>query len=393
MKKRGQAASSAAVLIAIITGLIILYILFIPPAEREKLLEGTQISEEKAGAEAANITLFELESPKQFLPAGQKEFEISLPAINLYLLEEGSELKRLDSLYIKKSLIGEEKATVEFEILSLEDTKNILLNFLVESGKGRLKIDLNDHEIFNSEVKTGNIAPVQLKDFFKQGANVLEFSTSSPGILFWRTNDYSLKNIIITADIVKREAQESRNTFVLSSAEKENMEKARLRFYPDCNIAEVGKLEIWINDYNLYSAVPDCGMPVLPIEFLPDRLVTGENVLRFKTEGGRYLIDQIKITSDLKKIEPAFYYFQLTDNQYKEVRNDTANVTLYMEFPDDVELKQADIRVNNRLMRLDQTEMEYSKDISNIVENGNNAVKIEPDSALDVVEFKALLET
>lgn len=393
MQKKGQkteSATAAAVLIAVIAGLIVLYLLFIPPAEREKILDEKEVPEVIA---EENVTLFELEAPKLFLPPTKKEFEQSFPNINIFVWEEGTELKRLDTLYVKRSLVSEKKATINFELINLADTKNVLLNFMVKESKGRLIISLNDNEIYNNEITTINIEPIELKEFLKEGTNILEFAVSSPGIAFWRTNAYSLGDITITADMIRREAQESRNIFVLTSTEKENMEKVKLRFLPSCNIEEVGKLNIWINNYNLYSAVPDCGMPNPPIPFSPNHLVIGENILRFKTERGKYLIEQIRLTSELKKVELPVYYFQLTEEQYKKVKAKTANVLLYMRFIDDIELKLADLTINGRLIRLDQTAMTYSKNINNYVVKGNNAIRIDPKRAIDVVEFTIQLET
>jgi hypothetical protein len=386
MNRKAQAAA-AATLVGIIAALIVLYILVIPPEERQKLLEGEDYVSEAEKAAEANVTLFELEASKKFLPLETKEFEQGIPNINIYIQEEGTELKRIDTLYAKKSIFSEKLAILNFEIIDLADAENVLLNLIVKEGKGRLIIKLNENEIYNSEITTTNIEPIKLKEYLIQGTNTIEFSVSSPGAAFWRTNEYSLEDITVTADMLRRDAQESRNIFILTSAEKENMEKVKLRFVPACSVEDVGKLDAWINNYNLYAAVPDCGYPVV-LEFSPTYLVKGENVLKFKTERGRYLIEQIKITSELKEIELPVYYFQLTEKQYRYVNNETANVTLSMKFVDDIEVKQADITINGDLLRLDQEEISYSENINNYIEEGNNAIKIDPDKAIDVVDLK-----
>ena len=127
---------------------------------------------------------------------------------------------------------------------------------------------------------------------------------------------------------------------------------------PACNVEDVGRLKIWINNLELYSAVPDCGYPVV-LEFDPGYLVVGENIIKFRTERGRYQLEQIKISSELKEVELPLYYFQITEKRYDKIKNDSANVTLRMKFTDDIDLKQADIRVNGNLLRLDQEEKEY----------------------------------
>ena len=52
--RKAQGGLNAAVLVAIIAGLIILYILFLPEAEREALLENKSISKISGGSDNDN---------------------------------------------------------------------------------------------------------------------------------------------------------------------------------------------------------------------------------------------------------------------------------------------------------------------------------------------------
>ncbi len=388
--KKSQAASAAATLIAIIAGLIVLYILFLPPADREELLEGEDADDDDDVAEE-NISIILSEAPKRLFPLTEAEFEQEFPTVIIYVGEEGIELKKVDTIYISKSLFKEKKDNVTFEILDLANTKDILLNFEINKAEERLIIKLNGHEIYNAEVET-SIEPIELKEYLKQGINVLEFSVSSPGASFWATNEYSLEKILITAEVIRRETQESELTFVIDPTERDNLKKVKLHFYASCKLLDVGKLDILINNYKLYSAVPDCGSAQRPIEFAPERLVTGENRIIFATDKGRYLIDNIKLSSELKKITAPIYYFELNQTQMDQIDNNTLDASLYMRFADDTTDKEADIFVNNHAIRLDQTDIEFEEEIDNYVEEGNNAIKIEPEEILDIVELKVVLE-
>jgi len=383
-------ASAAAALIAIIGALIVLYILFLPPEERAKILEETEEQGGVSGEE--ELTLLLTESPKRLLPVEKKEFEKLFPSVNIYVGEKGIKLKEVDSLYVSRSLFSSEKANITFEISDLENTKNSLLNFFVEKGAGRLAINLNGKEVFNREIEAGNINPINLKERLVQGINTLEFKVSSPGAVFWKTNEYSLSDILITADVISLETQKSTLTFVVGADEKDNLEDLKLRFLPECKVQEAGTLSISVNNYEIYSGIPDCGSPNRPLELTPERLVAGENELKFITNKGWYLIDQLKLTAGLKELIVPVYYFELDKDEFKRVDNKTANVTLYMKFVDDTSQKVADIFVNNHAMRLDQTEIEYNETINNYVEQGNNALKIEPEEVLDVVKLEVRFE-
>jgi len=383
-RKKGQ-AGAAATLIAIIAALIVIYILVIPPAERQKILEG-----DDGTIEGIESILFDLDNPKSFLEKSDRSLEKNLPNVNLFLYQEGSLLKSLDSLYASRSLFSESKGTMTFKLDDLENTENLLLNFITTQRKGRLSISLNGVQIFNKELTTSNIAPIKLKDNLKSGTNILEFSVSSPGVKFWRNNVYSLADISITADVTRKEAQDATVSFVITSSEKSNMEKSKLRFIPNCDVGKVGNLDVWLNNRNLFSGVPDCNSPIFPIEFSPDYLSIGENTLKFRTIKGRYLLDQIRITSQLEGAELPIYYFQLTDDQYDEVSKQTSKVEIKMRFTDSEDLKEADVAVNGNLMLISQREIEYTKDISNLVKKGNNALKIEPIKTLDVAELQVI---
>jgi hypothetical protein len=394
LKKKGAApdASAAAALIAIIGFLIVLYILFIPPEEREKILED---EDEIDGREAEEISKILLsESPQRLFPAEKREFEQDFSAVNIYVGEEGMELKKVDSLYIYRTLFTKRKINVSFNVVDLPNIKDALLNFYVEEGKGRLMINLNGKEVFNKKIKKGNIDPIDLVGKLVEGENSLEFEVSSPGLLFFRRNRYSLDEILVTADVLRKDTQESILSFIVDSAEKDNMRKVKLRYLPECVEQNVGPLTISINDELLHSAVPaDCNILARPIEFLPDKLLVGQNELKFSTTDGWYLIDNIRLTSELKEVIIPVYYFEIEEEDYELVIDDEANVTLYMKFVDDVSEKVADITINNHLMRLDQEEMEFNETINKLVEEGNNAIKIEPEEVLDIVELKVLLES
>ncbi len=389
--KKGQqeaGAMAAAALIIVITLLIVAYILFLPPAEREGLL----IDEEDNATDDVEAEVLLSETPERIYPITQKEFQQDLPSVNIFIKEVGTELKKADSLFVSRSLFSDKNSVLDFEIIDVDDTKNVLLNFVVQESKGRLIIKLNELEIFDREIRTANIQPIELKERLIDGTNTLEFSVSSPGAAFWRTNKYSLDEILITGDMSDREAQESKLTFIVGDTERENLKKVKLHFFPECDLNNVGKLGIWINNYNLYSAIPDCGSANRPIEFSPDKLVPGENQLIFETEKGGYLIDHIKLTSELEKIEAKTYYFSIDQEEFDDVEDGFLDAILFMRFADDETAKEAKIYVNGKVIGLDQTDIEFEKVINNQIVKGNNAIKIEPDKAIDVAELEIKLE-
>jgi len=387
-KRKGQ-ASAAAALIAIITVLIVLYILFIPPAERESLLEGEEVEEgEGVSAVEENETLL-LESPGRIDFLSQKTIDHAVPTIHIFTRTEGLILEEKASIYIKKSLFSSKQANVSFRVSDLANTENIVLSGAINEGQGRLVIRLNGNEIFNSEVR-GNIPAIDLPKKWLKTDNILGFSVSSPGIAFWGTNEYSLENVRVTADVTSVEAQSSRNLFLVSATEKNNLERVMLKFVPDCT-DDSGRLDIYINEYNIYSAVPDCGGGRMSLEFSPAYLKIGENELVFRINEGDYYLGHITIQSELKTIDFPVYYFELTDEEYTEVEEGEAKVLVRLDFVDYTEEKRGEIVLNGHVYGFSTRDIYWEEDISDDVVRDNNGIQIRPRTTLDIRNLEVIL--
>jgi hypothetical protein len=388
MKRKAQGAVGAAILVAIIAVLVILYVMFLPPSEREALFE--EYGEEIEAEVGENITLLE-EFPGRLDYIAQKEIEHSLPAVNLNIFTESKVIKELDHIYVSKSLFGEKKANISFDLESPEDVEELMLNFVVRKADGRLIINLNGFEVHNKEIESINIEPIKIREHLRE-RNTLTFKVSSPGVQFWDTNEYSLEDILLIKNVINREAQESRVKFIISPTEKNNLDKASLKIFPECDIRYVGKLDIFMNGFNLYSAIPDCGAPMPSIEFPAEYLTSGENELMFKTERGKYLIYQIRVKSFLRSLEYPVYYFELSQEEYDDIKAGDSDVILTLRFPDAVDYKNGKVLINGHAEGIDQQGIIWEEDISEWIVKGNNAVKIEPRKTLDIVELTAVLE-
>ena len=391
--KKGQGdASAAATLIAIIGALIVLYIMFLPPEERAELLEDEDEGVVKWWEEKGrNLTLLSV-SPERLYPVEEREFERFFSPVNIFIGEEGIVLKSIDSLYAKRSLFSKKEENFSFRVDNERDVKSALLNFFVDKGKGRLMVFLNGKEIFNREVKKGNIDPINLKEQLKEGVNDVGLSVSSPGAVFWRTNEYALEDISVTADITRKDAEEGVISFVVEPEERDNLRRVKLRFVPECVDGKIGALSVFVNDFQLYSGIPECNDLIRPLEFLPEKLNIGENSLRFRTARGQYLIDEIKLSSELKEVIAPVYYFRMDRIEFDSVDNRSADTILYIEFVDDDRRKVADIFVNDNVFRLDQYNNVYNETINNWIEEGNNAIRIEADEVLDIVDLRVYLD-
>lgn len=397
--RKGQAeASNAATLVALIAGIILLYILFLPPSERQALLEGNETTTNGEDNETTegNITLFS-ESPGRIDFLSKETFEHDIPSFTLYKTTNAYVLARVNPFYIKNSWFDEKTKQATFKVDDLENTQNVVLTFTPEKHKGILTIKLNSESVFESEITAPNIPPISLPKSLLKGENTLDFSVSESGWAFWSANTYSLQDVQIIGDVTDISRQESKNTFYITGTEAFNLESAKLKFNPDCKPTQVGILQVIINSQTVFSGVPDCGALNI-VEFSPDILESGTNKVIFKTEMGSYLIDQIKVETRLKELVYPTYYFELTEKQYQEIADNEKEIILHFEFVrEDAEDREMEVNVNGRkfTVEIDKGDTTYSKNIGmggeRYVRRGENYIKIIPLTTLEIVKIKVTL--
>ena len=390
MIKRAQAAAGAAVLLAIIAGILIMFILFLPPTEREELLGGTNRTATVSATTplaAGDVNLLIAQLGRiDYL--GQRELEHPLPVINIYTTTESQLIAEKNLASAKRAVFSEEFSTFTFPIADLEHTDNILLSFTVQRAQGKLKLSINGEELFYGDVEPGAMTPLSLPKNSLKDSNTIEVRVSSPGIAFWASNEVTLSNLKVAADVTNLDARSSRHIFQVSDTEKRNVEKVQLRFQPQCLYNDVSALEIEINGHSIYSAVPECDVAMVPIEFSADVLQEGENNIVFHTEKGTYILSHVQIKSTLKEIDFPTYYFSLSSQQYNLVRDHQRKARLTMDFVDVSERKFGELVFNGNLINFDTREVTYTADVSDDVVRNNNALKVRPLKTLEIRELR-----
>lgn len=395
MNKRGQGIN-AAMLVAIIAGIIILYILFLPAEERENLLENKTTKDTATSEEDYTVLLSE--GAIELDPIKRID-DIDIP--NVYLIEtiNAKEIEKINPFNIRNGWFDKKSKVVQFSIDDIGNVDNVLLSFSAPVRKGILTIKLNDNIIYEYEPTKVNIV-IKLEKNMLEDVNKLEFGVSPVGMKFWRTNTYNIEEIKIVGDITDVSKQESQNIFELSDAGYTNLDKASLKFIPYCsNARDVGVLSVFVNNRNVYSAVPVCDDPVkIPVL---GTLSSGENKIVFKTGKGSYGIEQIKVDLELKDVRTIAYYFEIDEEDYADILDDKKNVNITIEFVDDNELKKGELNINRHRTTIDQYKPFYSKKISGEVEEGkktgiwveegNNYVELKPKTTLKIVELEAIL--
>jgi len=388
-KKAQDTSSSAATLIAVIALLIIFYLLFIPPSFRDQILEGNESTTSTNSAIIGNETILRA-TPGTLSSISSQEMQHTIPSLTLFSKKESKILGTTASLAVRSTIFSYKNASMKFNMADLENTDNVLLTFTDTDTKGNLIIKINGNEIFNSVVTSENPEPISIdKSKLVQGENVITLEPERAGWRFWRVNRHNLGRMQVTGDVKDISRQKSMNVFVITATERENAKRTILRFLPDCATGKVGKLNVLINQHSVYYSVPDCGTTAI-IEFATDILREGENTIVFDSEEGNYIIDMISISSEMKtQFQPA-YYFDITSGMIQDVRNSKYSIILKMTFVDSTEQKSAKININGRETNLYQTASTYTKNLNDYIIEGNNAIKIVPDTSLEVTSIEVL---
>ncbi|MFA6461342.1 MAG: hypothetical protein WCV90_03675 [Candidatus Woesearchaeota archaeon] len=384
--KRGQSAAGAAVFLAIIAGLLIMFIVLMPPADRAELLGDSSPSGTVSSSSGASNLL--ITAPGKIDYMARKEMEHPLPVIQVYTQAESQVLAEKNLVYARRTLINHEESIFPFSVQDLTNTQNIILNFKVNSVEGRLMILLNGEPVFNAPVDSGAGVPVVLPKSMLKNDNELTFAASSPGLAFWATNEVSLEEAKVVAEVTNLEGQYSKNVFLTSETEKRNLDRVVLKFQPECNPNEAGKLRITLNNNEIYNALPDCALSMVPIEIAPSLLKEDENVLVFQVDKGRYILSHVVVETKLKELDFPTYYFSLSHETYGDIKNGTYDARLKMDFTDVGDNKYGDILINGHYYGYDTKDISIAMNISADVVQGNNAVKIKPRKTVEVRELR-----
>jgi len=383
--KRGQAAG-AAVLLAIIAGLLIMFIVLIPPQDRADLL-GEQ-SSSSTSSSSGTVSNYLSAYPGKIDHLAKTEIEHNIPAVTIHTDVESKVLAEKNIAYAKRGVFSNEPSTLRFSVLDLANTQNLYLNFRVKSVSENLIISVNGEEVYHGEAFAEDSLTVTIPKNILTMDNEVIFSASSPKFVFWATNEISLEDIKVVADATNLEAQTAKVTFLVSKEEKNNLDKAVLKFQPDCNYGEVGRLHVSLNGEEVYSGYPDCDLAMVPIDISPTKLYAEGNELIFKVEKGTYFLSHVVVESKLKAIDYPTYYFELTEEKYQNLQDNNYKVRLRLNFVDAEERKYGDLVINGHVIPFDTQSASYQVDITRDAVRGANAVKIKPGKTIEVREIR-----
>ncbi len=382
-QKFGQAtASGAAITLIVITVVVVLYVLFLPPAERLKLLEGENGNGEPSPSRP-EVLLEEFVGRLQYVRGGDVNFD--LQSFNLRTITSAQVVASKSNMYVKNSLFDTITDTFNFNV-DTSRSEDLLLTFNAR-GKGHLEVKLNGERVFFGEID-GNSPPIYLNKNLLESSNTLFFEVSSPGIVFWSFNSYEITSARIIGDVTDTTRSMNQQTVSVSEMQLDLLSTARLRYFVSCNPNEVKEFEIKLNHNSIFKGIPDCSV-LNHVSISRSDLYPGVNFFEFSLEEGMVTVDQLRLMIQLETPQTPLYYFDVEDRFFYENESLRASVdaTLKLEFPN-TDRKRLEVFINGRIISINIADFKVERDVSTYLRPGLNTLEIRPLQDIDIVEMR-----
>jgi len=391
-KKGGEStnAGSVAVLVALIGLFIILYVLLLPPEARRDLLQ-----DQNSGVSGEQARFGEKVYFSRFLgeltpETGSNRIYHNIPAVNLFTTSEKDLTTISNFIQVSSGFASSKNQNVAFSVSSPENIVKATLYTLVEEADGDLVLSLNGNKIYDNKLRSNVQESIELPLAYLQENNYLTISVSSSGWAFWDQNVYKLRYLKLRKE-TQVSNKEVENIFSIPASEWSSIDKASLRYSVFCSRTEDNVLKIYLNDQLVYRDVPFCNIEADEIEVDRSVLVAGSNKIRFETQEGDYLVEEISLKTLLKQdTEPEEVFF-ISEDEYKDIRRGDKDIVAYIDFGNKYERKILEMRVNGELIDVDTSDGVYTVTISDYIEKGGNSIIIKPKNTFEVIEFRVEL--
>lgn len=325
-------SGTGAPFVVVLALLVVFYVIFLPPADREALLNN-DVTPGTGGSSGSNnggsgsysnptfgsATVFEqtFKGPGKLVREPRTDYAHDISTTTLRGAYQATVLLTANDFVVTRSAFASHAATFSFALDNPADVKNALLTFGVSNyatADGILTAVFNGVEVFSGRFSQFNSAPISLDAAPLREVNTLTLYVSAPGLAFWRTNEYDITGIKVQADVIARDGLEAQDVFTIDAVELQHLRTARLRFIPTCG-PDSGKVTIMIGNQTVFSKIPDCGSANY-ITVPKESLELGQNVISFMADYGVYQLDRIQIQTFLDSDQGVSYFFDLNDKWF-----------------------------------------------------------------------------
>lgn len=384
-KGEGDAVESISIFILLMGIFIIGYVILIPPAERDTLLDTNPDLEDSEDSSISETLLSE--SPGMIYSQERETLTQSLNSMHLYSKEEEQIESLATTLTVSRNIFVNNYKNVIFTLDDLTKVEDLDLLFSIKESNGPIIIKINEHEIFSGDLRNNNLPLNIPKGYLLEGENKITFKSTFPWTLIIN-NYYILQNVNLIKNLELTNIESTRTFYI---DEPEDVKKAELTYFVFCNKDDNGELTILLNNHEVFSDPVFCNYWDERELILDSQYLTTRNELRFIINKGDYNLDEVEIEIFLKDSDYPTFGFEIDDEIWDEIL-DGAEIELQMTFENAENLKKGSIVVQEETFNFNTLAEEYNKEITSMVDNGYNLIKIQPENNFELVNLKVVVK-
>ncbi len=389
-----SAASDVSILIVIIGLLVVTYIIMLPPAEREELLGDALDLEEEDGIAVASAKVLLSASPGEVYTYSTNVQTISLEPVHVYKKDTTSTDVLVKGLYVNRNFVQNGYKEIFFDMEDVDELKSLKLLMLVSEAKGPLAVEFNDRMVYEGQLTSAQMPITLPLDEVKESNNKLKLYIPMPWWHITSSYYYSLDDVSLIKESSEEKSSAVR-TFLVDRDIADQVNTAELRYYIGCNtVDDHGRLTVSFNKRDVYSDTIFCQYTDERVVPLPRTMFRGResHSLEFSVDKGDYNIDEPRLKVKLARSTYPTYVFEMDSELWDKISAEDAEVNLYFKFKDDGSRKKARMLVQDREFAFDTIKGTYSKDITSMLDDGSNVIKIIPQSNFEINNLKVYWE-
>ncbi|MBN2881697.1 hypothetical protein JXM83_06630 [Candidatus Woesearchaeota archaeon] len=390
-KKGAEVPSSPATIFGIITLLVVMYVILIPPSFREELLNGNGTTWDENGVSSDYKVTFFSEEPGYWSYLSYKNFEHDLNSFNLLSRTEASELFIANQISSKYTAFSKNTGSFKFTVSNIGTLDNFFINYKISSQNGPVSLIVNGNTVKEITPNTREDVVSINKKYINVGENEIEFVPKNVGFEFWSYNSIVVSQAKVFADVTDYSNLENSQSFWVSEDEFKNLEDGYLRFFVDCEVASAGKVDISINDNKVFSGIPDCGILNVINHISPNFFNQGENEISFKAKDGRFIFDTLMLETNLKDNIYPTYFFDVSDDDYYVINNfdDEVDLNMTFTFINNQDYKELQAVLNGHTISVNTRDRTYIIEVNPIdILEGTNVLELRPKDSMTIVKVE-----
>ena len=318
-KGKTEVSPTGAVLLLIILAGFLLFILSLPQADRDDILDQLE--------SATSEVLFE-ETPGAVETATGSSSTTRYNLANFKLDSEmsSSDTVLVSSLELSSTVFSDDSNIYSFVPDWTADTIGMSFSTFIQNyvGNGQIVILLNGAEVYSGTPIVGNVLRVNLPaSGMFQGTNTLEIVLDKQGANIFSSTKLGLTEVSLRTDSVGKDLVSNFN-FDIDRGELVSGTYTAVIRKSGASVP----LQIELNDENIYSEVPLSTILTVPIS--ADLFNSGDNLLSFSIgEGVSYEVLYSDLIVKSRSVESADeYFFRIDRSQARRIINGRADCLL-----------------------------------------------------------------